>query len=71
MTSQSKCIYYTIVGFSIGVALRIYRILYCGLFRGVAPYPVKKKNESSILKKRKGSEGRIANEIIANTAEKG
>lgn len=55
MTSQSKCIYYGIVGFSIGIALRAYRILYCGLFRGVAPYPVKKKSESSILKKRKGS----------------
>lgn len=42
MSSQSKCIYYAIVGGSIVVALRLYRILYCGLFRGVAPYPVKK-----------------------------
>ena len=61
MTSQTKCIYYATIGFSIIVALRVYRVLYCGLFRGVAPYPVKKKLES-LIKKRKGSEGRIANE---------
>lgn len=48
MTSQTKCIYYATVGFSVFVALRMYRVLYCGLFRGVAPYPVKKKMDSAI-----------------------
>lgn len=60
MSSQTKCIYYATVGFSVIVALRVYRVLYCGLFRGVAPYPVKKKMDSTI-RKRKPSEGRIAN----------
>jgi hypothetical protein len=44
MSSKSRCIYYFVVVLSILVTLRTYRVLYCGLFRGVAPYPVKKKN---------------------------
>lgn len=45
MSSKSKCIYYTVLGLSMGVTLRTYRVLYCGLFRGVAPYAVKKKEK--------------------------
>lgn len=46
MSSKSRCIYYTVLGLSMGVTLRTYRVLYCGLFRGVAPYSVKKKDKS-------------------------
>lgn len=45
MSSQSKCVYYTILGLSIAVSLRTYRLLYCGLFRGVAPYLIKEKKK--------------------------
>lgn len=38
MGARSKCIYYTVLIFSIGLNLRTYRILYCGIFRGVSPY---------------------------------
>jgi hypothetical protein len=53
MSSASKCIYYGTLAFSIVVTLRTYRVLYCGLFRGVAPFPMKKKqsNENDALEK--------------------
>lgn len=44
MSQKSKCIYYGTIGLSIGVTLRAYRVLYCGLFKGVAPFAMKKKN---------------------------
>lgn len=46
--------------FAVGVSLRTYRVLYCGLFRGVAPYAVGKSRD----RVRKGSEAKIANEDI-------
>ncbi len=60
MSQGSKCIYITTVVCSIAFTLRTYRVLYCGLFRGVAPYPVKKVSPP-MLKKRKGSDAKIAN----------
>ena len=45
MSSKSKCIYYTTLCLSITFTLRTYRVLYCGLFRGVAPYLMKPQRE--------------------------
>lgn len=42
MSSRSKCIYYTVVALSSVISLRTYRVLYCGIFKGVAPYGIKK-----------------------------
>ena len=52
MSSKSKCIYYTTLILSACVTLRTYRVLYCGLFRGVAPYSVKPtlNNEEKAIK---------------------
>ena len=57
MSERSKCIYYTIIIFSIVVSLRTYRLLFCGLFKGVAPYLIKQKNLNESLKK-----GKVTNE---------
>lgn len=38
MSNLSKCIYYAVLVLSVCVNLRIYRILYCGVFKGVTPY---------------------------------
>lgn len=54
MSEASKCIYIATVVCSIAFTMRTYRVLYCGLFRGVAPYPVKKV-AVPMLKKRKDS----------------
>lgn len=40
MTDKGKCIYYAIIVLCMGVSLRTYRVLYSGLFRGVAVYLV-------------------------------
>ena len=61
MSSKSKCVYYVVLAFSIGVTLRTYRILYCGLFRGVAPYQISKIKDSSSKPK-----GAVANEALEN-----
>lgn len=42
MSQRSRCVYYTTLVFAVVVSLRTYRVLYCGLFRGVAPYAVGK-----------------------------
>jgi amino acid permease len=58
MSEGSKCIYLGAVVCSIIITLRTYRVLYCGLFRGVAPYPVKKKIRNikvDTFRERKGS----------------
>ena len=60
MSSKSKCVYYATLGFSIGITLRTYRILYCGIFRGVAPYQVSKIKSSTKPK------GAVANEGLDN-----
>jgi hypothetical protein len=43
MSQQSKCIYWSTLVCSVVVSLRTYRILYCGLFMGVAPFTLPKK----------------------------
>lgn len=62
MSNKSKCIYYGVVVCSVAFTLRTYRMLYCGLFRGVSPYPIKKIATAYDKDRvRKGSEGKIAN----------
>lgn len=61
MGSRSKCIYYAVLGLSIVFNLRTYRILYCGIFKGVTPYlyvPVKNKED----REKKYTTNEIANE---------
>lgn len=65
MSNKSKCIYYGVIVCSVAFSLRTYRVLYCGLFRGVSPYPIKKLADAPDRDRiRKGSEGKIANEDI-------
>lgn len=61
MGSRSKCIYYAVLGLSVVFNLRTYRILYCGIFKGVTPYlyvPVKNKED----REKKYATNEIANE---------
>lgn len=70
MSNKSKCIYYAVIVCSVAFTLRTYRVLYCGLFRGVSPYPIKKLADVYDRdRKRKGSEGKIANEDINVTIQ--
>ena len=63
MSERSKCIYYTTIVFSIVISLRTYRLLFCGLFKGVAPYLIKPKNKNENENIRKG---KVSNENNEN-----
>ena len=46
MSSKAKCIYYLTLVLSFVVSLRTFRILYCGLFKGIAPYLMNKPDNA-------------------------
>ena len=69
MSQRSKCIYYSTIVFSIVISLRTYRLLFCGLFKGVAPYLIKPKNKDENTKKAKVMNENIENPPLQNETE--
>ena len=67
MSGRSRCVYYAVVALSVALTLRTYRVLYCGLFRGVAPYQVRRvydttnKITNNKVTTNRNTKGKVAN----------